>query len=476
MHINLLFPQNHVTMVIVTRNPSFEKINMDLQQLKSKKLHGEPLRILSFKHWRRRVLFWVGGLFVGLMCVSFAVLCDFMNDHFILLAEKHPYWPLIITPLGFMLIVLVMRWSCPGAQGSGIPQVIAALQLNSAKSRERLVSLRIAIGKYFLTIAGFMCGASIGREGPTIQLSASVMHALRRWGAFHRHDAEKGLLLAGGAAGIAAAFNAPLAGIVFAIEELSGSFEKGLSGTIITTVVLCGIVAQAILGNYVYFGRSGASLNVLYGGWLPILVCAVVCGALGGLFSWLLVQVSFFMRRMSFRHPIWIAGGIGLIVAIVGILSHGLTYGSGYIAAKSIITHSSDVVVPEYYGPLKMIVTLLTYLSGIPGGIFAPSLSAGAGFGHLLGHFFSGQFADAVILLGTVAYFSGVVQSPITCFVIVLEMTASASGNMVLPIMMTSLIATAVSKLICRDPLYHALSLRYIDTVKQQKRQLPVHD
>ena len=441
-----------------------------LKHFKRDKLLNQSLHVLSLKHWRRRLLFWGGGLFVGLVCVSFAIICDFMNRHFVLFADKHPLWPFLITPVGFMVIIFLMRWLFQGIEGSGIPQVMVALQLNNVKTRSKYVSLKLALGKYLLTIMGFMCGASIGREGPTIQLSASIMHFLRRWGAFHRHDVEKGLLLAGGAAGIAAAFNAPLAGIVFAIEELSGSFEKGLSGTIITTVVLCGVVAQYALGNYAYFGQSDAYLNILHGGWLPILVCSVICGALGGMFSWLLVKISMFVRRVTLRHPLYFAGGIGLIIAGIGFLSHGMTYGSGYFAAKSILTHTASVNVPEYYGPLKLIVTLLTYLTGIPGGIFAPSLSAGAGFGQLLGHIFSPQYSSAVVLLCTVAYFSGVVQSPITCFVIVLEMTASTGGNMVLPIMITSLMATAVSKLICREPLYHALSLRYLEKIKQDKQ------
>ena len=440
-----------------------------MKWLRRDRLLNDSLRMLSISQWRRRLLFWGGGLTIGLVCVGFAMVCDYCNAHFMELAVKHPLWPLMITPLGFMLIVLIMRWLFRGSEGSGIPQVIASLQLNSPRSRVQLVSLRIAIGKFFLTVLGFMCGGSIGREGPTIQMSASVMQFLSKIGNFHRHDMQRGLLLAGGAAGIAAAFNAPLAGVVFAIEELAGSFERGLSGTIITTVVLCGIVAQYVLGNYVYFGTSDATLDIVHGGWLPLIICAVVGGVLGGLFSELLVRISWVMKSVVLRNPIWIAGALGLAVAIIGWMGHGTTYGSGYQAAKSIIDHNHAEAVPFFYGFMKMIVTLLTYLSGIPGGIFAPSLSAGAGFGSMLAGWFPLQFHDAIILITTVAYFSGVVQSPITCFVIVLEMTASASGNMVLPIMISSLIANAVSRTICRESLYHALSKRYINAIKTKK-------
>lgn len=435
-------------------------------KFKHKRLLNESRRMLSVKNWRRRILFWSGGLAVGLICVLFAIICDHLNRDFIYFANQHPYWPLLITPVGFMLIVAIMRYFFQGAEGSGIPQAIAALQINSIQTRAKLVSWRIAVGKFLLTALGFLSGASIGREGPTIQMSASIMQMLGKWGNFHRHDMERGLLLAGGAAGIAAAFNAPLAGIVFAIEELSGSFEKGVSGTIITTVVLCGLVAQYLLGNYHYFGTSSATLDVIHGGWLPILLMALFGGALGGVFSILLIRISSIMASVVRRHPIWLAGLLGFGVALIGVFSHGETFGSGYAAAKDIITNHHASAVVTAYGPLKMLATLVTYLSGLPGGIFAPSLSAGAGFGQIFAHFFPAHFHDAVILLCTVAYFSGVVQSPITCFVIVLEMTDTTTGNMLLPIMLTSVMATGVSKVICREPLYHALACRYLDLFK----------
>lgn len=440
-----------------------------MKWLRSKRLLNESKRMLSINQWRRRLFFWSGGLAVGLFCVAFAIVCDHCNNFIEMQMGRHRSWAFLITPLGFMAIVWIMRRWFVGAEGSGIPQVIAALQLTNLSVRDRLVSLRIAVGKFCLTALGFLCGASIGREGPTIQLSASIMQAVWHWGGFHRHDAERGLLLAGGAAGIAAAFNAPLAGVVFAIEELSGSFEKGLSGTIITTVVLCGIVAQYVLGNYHYFGTSPATLNIIQGGWIVLLMVAILGGALGGIFSWLLIRLSRLTSHIMQLHPVIFAGVLGLCVAMVGYIAHGSTYGSGYAAAKDLITNHNNMHVVASYGPLKMLATLLTYLSGLPGGIFAPSLSAGAGFGQIFTHLFANHFHDAVILMSTAAYFSGVVQSPITCFVIVLEMTDSASGNMVLPIMLVSVIAAWVSKMICREPLYHVLAKSYLDRIRARE-------
>ena len=355
-----------------------------------------------------------------------------------------------------------------GVQGSGIPQVMLALEIKNMPLRRKLISWKIALGKFSLTLLGFLSGASIGREGPTIQLSASIMQALGRWGKFHRHDLERGLLLAGGAAGIAAAFNTPLAGIVFAIEELSGSFERGVSGTIITTVVLSGIVSQYILGNYTYFGSSIASLDFIKG-WLPFLIVTILCGFLGGCFSKLLIVLSGLISKRFQNFPYRVAIVLGFIVAVIGVLSHGLTFGSGYDIAKNLLMgNSQEGIYDIIYGPLKFLSILCSYLSGISGGIFAPSLSCGAGFGEILAYFFQPGLKQAIILLATVAYFSGVVQSPITCFVIVLEMTNSTNTNMVLPIMLSSLMATGISKLICREALYHALAKRYYYLIKSE--------
>lgn len=435
------------------------------QNIKKEQLLVESRKLVSISRMRRRILFWGGGILVGLVCVLFAFLCDNMNTEFDRLVQQYPYMPFAVTPIGFMLIVYIMRTMFKGSEGSGIPQVMAALQIKNYRKRSGLVSMRIALGKFILTFMGFMCGASIGREGPTIQLSASIMHQLGRIGKFHRDDVERGLLLAGGAAGIAAAFNAPLAGIVFAIEELAGSYEKGVSGTIITTVVLSGFVAMELLGSYTYFGASHAALDILGDGWIIIGVTTLCGGFLGGAFSALLLSISKHMVDVVRKHPLWVAGLLGFIVAAIGFFTHGQTYGSGYEAAKILLSGSTEEIAP-FYGFFKMISTLLSYLSGIPGGIFAPSLSAGAGLGATIAQFFSPEYLSAIILLTTVAYFSGVVQSPITCFIIVSEMTDTATTSMLLPIMLTSLMATGVSRVICRESIYHVLSSRFIQMLQ----------
>jgi H+/Cl- antiporter ClcA len=333
--------------------------------------------------------------------------------------------------------------------------VIAARQLpKSAGGRQRLVSFRVLVGKVVLTIVGLGCGASIGREGPTVQIGAAIMHAAGRVGGMRM---QPGLLLAGGAAGVAAAFNTPLAGIVFAIEELSRSFEQRTNGLVLSAVVVAGLASLSLLGNYTYFGNSAAHLSGSQDV-LAVLVCGIGGGVLGGLFSRGLVYATrrapYLFKGWIGRHPVLFASLCGLGVALLGITSGGAIYGTGYLEARGLMEGTSDL--GWSYGPLKLLATLLSAISGIPGGIFAPSLSVGAGVGAAFGELLPNLPLSTMILLGMVGYFSGVVQSPITAFVIVMEMTAS--HQMLIPLMATSILAFGVSRLICRRPVYHALA------------------
>jgi H+/Cl- antiporter ClcA len=411
--------------------------------------------------WKRRLVFWSGAISVGVVAILFAVACEQANIQFHHLLAISPYLPLLVTPVGFAMVVVVTRKYFPGSQGSGIPQVIASLDpKESSKVREQVLSLRVTIGKIMLTIVSLFFGASVGREGPTVQIGASIMHKLGTLARFPKHDVEKGLILAGAAAGVAAAFNTPLAGIVFAIEEMGRSFEEHNSTTILMTVIIAGITSLALLGNYAYFGHTE---TLEFGSeWSVVVLCGVSGGLLGGAFSRALIEVN---KGLTGRLGAWIrakpvafAAACGLVLALVGLASGNNTYGSGYSEAKSLV--DGNMSLPESYGILKMTATLVSYLSGIPGGIMAPTLSAGAGFGANIAHFFTSVPAGAAIILGMVAYFAGVTQAPITAFVIVMEMIDN--HEMVLPLMAAAFIAKACSRLVCPTPIFHTMAQNFI--------------
>jgi H+/Cl- antiporter ClcA len=213
-----------------------------------------------------------------------------------------------------------------------------------------------------------------------------------------------------------------------------------------------------MLGNYAYFGKVSTSLGSS-SGWIAVVVCGLVGGIAGGLFSRLLVM--FANRGLNGRFGQWVrhnpvafAGLCGLALATIGVLSGHHSYGTGYEEVRDILANG-DADYPAY-ALYKFLATLVSYLSGIPGGLFAPSLAIGAGLGSSLAHFMPHVPPGTMVVLGMAAYFAGVTQAPLTTFVIVMEMTDNHS--IVLPLMATALIAHGLSRVVCREPLYKALA------------------
>ena len=412
----------------------------------------------AFALWRRRLLFLVGGICVGLAAVLMAKLADAAQEVFRRALAPSPLVALALTPAGFALAAQLARSAFPNSQGSGIPQVIAARHTASAALRHSLVSLKVAAGKVAVMTLGLVCGGSIGREGPTVQVGAAIMAA------FGRLTPERlpGLMLAGGAAGVAAAFNTPLAGIVFGIEELGRAYESRSSGLVIAAIVAAGLTSLMLLGNYTYFGTASASLPP-GAGWIAVVLVGLAGGLCGGLFSRLVILFARGLPgaagRLVARRPVAFAALCGLGVALCGVASGGSVYGTGYEEARAIL--HGEAPVATGFALLKGLATALSSISGIPGGLFAPSLAVGAGLGAelhglLSGAAFQGVPLGALVLVGMVSYLTGVLQAPITSFVIVTEMTQDHA--LVIPLMVAALAADAASKLVCRGGLYHTLA------------------
>ncbi len=370
------------------------------------------------------------------------------------------WWgPLIWMPASTAAIVWLTRRWMPGAAGSGIPQVMAALSTDvEPSSRHLFVSLRLAVAKLFMTTWGLLAGLSMGREGPSVQLAAGVMHHARRWLPDRTHVTPHGLLMAGGAAGIAAAFNTPLGGVMFAIEELSRRPEQRSNGLILGAIVLAGLMAVSVYGNATYFGVirvDSPSWTLL----LPGVAVALACGVAGGLFSRLLVmslagRSDDVFSRYRRRRPVWFAAGCGLAVAVLGVVSFGDVYGSGYLHTRTMLETGGDSHSPLYV-LLKFVATWLTAWSGVPGGIFAPSLAIGGALGQDVAQWLSYPNAPTLIALGMAGFLAAVTQAPLTAFIIVMEMVDGHA--LVLSLMGTALVASGVSRLISA-PLYATLA------------------
>lgn len=405
-----------------------------------------------------RFVFWGGALSVGVIAILFALGAEFAQWCFRQMLAISPVLPFVVTPAGLALSAWLTRKVFQGAQGSGIPQTIAALDVADTEKLGVLLSLRIAFGKVVLTLLALGCGASVGREGPSVQIGASLLYSLRRFTQFENRQEIRALIVAGGAAGVAAAFNTPLAGIVFAIEELSRTFEQRTSGLVLTAVIFAGIAAHGLLGNYAYFGKVSTSLES-DSGWIAIILCGIIGGLAGGLFSRLLITfaekgIGGRMGEFARARPIAFAAACGFVLAVLGALSGHQSYGTGYEEVRDMLAHGDEGY--EAYGLFKFLATLVSYMSGIPGGLFAPSLAVGAGLGSALSHLMTEVPLGTMVVLGMAGYFAGVTQAPLTTFIIVMEMTANHA--IVLPLMATALIAHGISRIVCHQPLYKGLA------------------
>lgn len=415
-------------------------------------VHLPPRSLAAARNLRPRLAALGGALALGLAAIVFARAGEAAQDLFGRLSRAWPYAPLALTPALFIAVTWATRLYCAPARGSGIPQVMAAAEAPSHKLIAPLLSLRTAGAKFLGTLGMLLAGGSVGREGPTVQISAAIMVAVHK---ALRVPVSSGVIIAGGAAGVAAAFNTPLAGVAFAIEELASAFEQRLALLVMLAVMTSGLVSLALSGDYVYFGAMSEHVPIV-----PALVAALVTGVAGGLTGGLFARAlsrfgeidTGWIGAMRAR-PVLLAGGLGLLVAVIGILTHGLTWGTGYGTTRGLLTGGD---ASAWFGPAKFVTTLATALSGAPGGIFAPSLSVGAGLGQLAGALFPPDYSGAVAMLGMIAYFAGVTRAPLTAVIIVMEMTADRA--MILPLFAAALVADHVSAQVCPEKLYHTLS------------------
>lgn len=423
---------------------------------KPQRLHAMRHTLLSGQAWRVRAAFLLGAVLVGAVSSAFGLLSEQANRLFQQLAAAEPLLPLLLTPAGLVLVVWLARRYFPGSEGSGINQVIAALEL---RTKDRWLSLRIAAGKILLTLLAQLCGASVGREGPTVHVAAAIMYSMRRLARFPADYMARGMLLAGGAAGISAAFNTPLAGVVFAFEEMLRGFTTRLAGIVVVTVVLSGLISMLLVGERYYFGAAATGPATAPADWLAVLLCGVTAGLAGGLFAFLILRLSQTMAPLLAGHGLAVAFFCGAVLVLMGAITDYRVMGSGYEIARAL---AIDGQAPEPLYPLyKFIASLASYLSGIPGGIFAPALSTGAGIGADLHRLMPIAPLKLMVLLAMVAYFAGAVKSPITAFVIVMEMTDDQ--DTLLALMAAAMIGYGVSFLLSPQPLYHSLAQMLIE-------------
>lgn len=435
-------------------------LSAKLYALKSKNVHTNILQAIPF---------WFGAVITGIVAVLYAWLID-QTEHYLSEILSWKAWLIfIISPLGFIGSWWLVKQYAPYAKGSGVPQVMAAVELSTPVNRhlaKHLLSLKIIFIKVMSSMMLVFGGGAVGREGPTIQISSSVFRVINDvlpswWPSISR----KNMIMAGSAAGLSAAFNTPLAGIVFAIEELSKIQLKYIKTSLFTGVLIAGLTAQLLSGSYLYLGypnTKSVTISII-----PyVIMVSIIAGLMSGYQTQFLFYLQSFRRKFKKNNEqILLLFVFSMIISCVIFFLSKSIIGSGKDIMETALFDSSEKI--NWYTPmLRMLGNGLSFNSGGSGGIFAPALSIGASIGAVFGELFDFTNSEirVLILTGMVAFLSGITRAPFTSAIIVLEMTDRHS--LLFYLIIAGMIGNQCSRWISTTALYDKLRSTYIRDLK----------
>jgi H+/Cl- antiporter ClcA len=400
---------------------------------------------------------WIAAIFTGCAAVSYARIFKIIERYTDQYEMTNPQYLFFVSPVLMLLAWWIVYKFAPGASGSGIPQVMAAIDTDysgtNVKFVDRLLSLKTIVVKVASSLLCVAAGGAIGREGPTLQISASIFHlvgkGVRKY--FPNSD-EQTWVIAGAAAGLASAFNTPLGGIVYAIEELGMHHFHRVRTALLSAVIISGLVAQAVIGSYLYLGYPQVD-EVTMQQWSIILLSGIVSGLAGGIFNRMLYFLSSKRRAICNQRMLgFIAIFCGFFIALL-VLFQPEAQGSGTELISNILfkdhVATTGITLSRFFG------TAIAYLSGAAGGIFSPSLSIGASIGSLMASLFHIGNSNLFVLLGMIGFLTGVTHTPFTSFILVMEMSNHHSA--IFPMMFTALIANSVAKSVKSKSFYESV-------------------
>ncbi|WP_295231775.1 chloride channel protein [uncultured Chryseobacterium sp.] len=410
--------------------------------------------------------FWIGSVITGFIAVLYAKLFAWGESllHFIL--NWHDWMIFIMAPVGFVLSWWLVKEFAPNAKGSGIPQVMAAVELANPKEHRKirnLLSFKIIVFKILSSVVLVIGGGAVGREGPTIQIAGSVFRKVNEYlPEWWPKISKKNMIMTGAVAGLAAAFNTPLGGIVFAVEELSKTHINYFKTALFTAVIIAGLTAQTLAGSYLYLGypkTNDVSLMVMF----PIILVAGIAGILASQLSVSMMKINAWKKKTlkSDRSQIFFLIVCALVIASVAVFISREILGSGKeIMERILFTENKH---EEWYIPvLRIFGPALSFTSGGAGGIFAPALTAGASIGSVI----SGALhlapheTNVVVLGGMVAFLTGITRAPFTSAIIVLEMTDRHS--LIFHLMLAGMVSSIASLLVVRHSLYDMIKTQML--------------
>jgi CIC family chloride channel protein len=414
------------------------------------------------------VLALVIGALTGLAVVAFILLTERLGMR--LYPVGGAPWRRVLFPVvGSLGIGYLLFRYFPDARGSGVPQTKAALYARAGR-----ITLRTVVGKFFCTSATLASGIPLGREGPSVQVGAGIASVLgRRLGL--RHEKVRALLPVGAAAAIAAAFNTPLAAVLFALEEIVGDLHAPVIGAVVLASATSWVVLRLLLGNAPLFKVPQYQLVH------PLeLAIYTVLGVAGGLVSVIFTKLLLGMRERFLRFPkktIWfqpVTGG--LLVGLMGwFVPQVLGVGYGYVG--DVLNGRMAFNLMFLLVVLKLLAVTTSYASGNAGGIFGPALFIGAMLGGTVGtlaHLLFPSYAatpGAYALVGMGAVFAGIVRAPMTSVVMIFEMTQDYA--VIVPLMISNLVSLFISSRLQRQPIYEALAVQdgiHLPTAETRQR------
>lgn len=431
-----------------------EYFNKKLSQFDYQEFHKTAYQLIPL---------WIASALVGVAAVLYAKSFLYVEGLSSELLEKYPWAIFIISPIGFLSSWGMVRFFAPMAAGSGIPQVMAAMELEEQSGLSRtLLTIKVSIVKVLSSLVMLAGGGAIGREGPTIQISASIFsfmhHVLpKQWEKFSAQL----MILTGAASGLAAAFNTPLGGIVFAIEELTRIQFSKFRTILFVAVIISGMTAQAMLGPYLYLGFPKVQIAG-YSVILWVMLAAVITGFMGGLFGNLILSIHQWKKtfKSTRKHIAAILLFALVFASLYYFVSHAII-GAGKNILEGLLFHNNEhvtfsLMVSRFIGPI------LSFGSGGAGGIFAPSLSAGGTVGAFIAFVsdIPSEYTNILILTGMVGFLTGVTHSPFTSAILVLEMTDRHS--VIFYLMLAGMLAYVTSLLIDKKSVYEHLKEGYL--------------
>lgn len=417
--------------------------------------------------------FWIGSVITGFFAVMYAKIFSWGEELMTFIVNWNDWMIFILAPVGFVLSWWLVKEFAPYSKGSGIPQVMAAIEMANPKEHNKikhLLSIKILILKIISSVILVIGGGAIGREGPTIQIAGSIFRKVNEYlPAWYPKISKKNMIMTGAAAGLAAAFNTPLGGIVFAVEELTKTHINYFKTALFTAVIIAGLTAQTLAGSYLYLGypkTNDISLSVIF----PVILVACISGIFASQLSVIMLKINTWKKRLKTdrAHIIFLVV-TALIIACIAYFINREVLGSGKeIMERVLFTHNKH---EDWYVPfLRMIGPALAFTSGGAGGIFAPALSAGASLGSVISGIIhlSPHETNVVILAGMVAFLTGITRAPFTAAIIVLEMTDRHS--LIFYLMLAGMMSSIASILVSRHSLYEELKISFLKDLRTKSQ------